>query len=94
MTAMNSGLEILPLREYALVRLHLWSGLGPLEAITLELTNQIVEDERVGTLAAIFWQYAYQQQVDGIGVVPFQRLEQFPPAKGQESTVASALQGA
>ena len=75
MTAMNSGIKILPLRENTLVRLHLRSCLCPFKAITLELTDKIVEDKSIGALAAVFGQYAYQQQVDGIGVVPLKRFE-------------------
>jgi len=92
MTAMNSGFQILPLREYALVGLHLRSCFGPLKAIALKLANQVVENQRIGAFATILRQHAYQQQVDGVGIVPFQRFQQFPPAKRQESAIASALE--
>ena len=92
MSSVNSGIKILPLREYTLVGLHLRACFSPFETITLELANQIVEDQRIGALAAVFGQYAYQQQVDGVGVVPFQCFQQFPSAKGQESAIASALE--
>ena len=58
-TTMLATLQILPLRADSLVVLHLWHGLSIAEAIALELLYQVVEDEGVGTLLAIFGQHTY-----------------------------------
>ena len=51
------GLQVLPLRQDAFVGLHLWARNGPIEAVASELADEVVEDECVGTLAAVFGQY-------------------------------------
>ncbi len=87
MAADDGRIEVLPLREDTLVGLHLRTCDGPFEVVGLELADEVVEDERVGPLAAVFGQYADEQEVDGVGLVPFQDLQQVPPAEGQEATV-------
>ena len=61
---MLATLQVLPLRADGLVALHLRHGLGIAETIALELLDEVVEDEGVGTLLAILGQHTYQQ--DGI----------------------------
>ena len=92
MAADDDGLQVLPLGEDTLVRLHLGTCDGPFEAIGLELTDEVVEDQGVGTLAAVLGQDADQQQVDGVGLVPLQGLQQRPPAEGQEPAVVGLAQ--
>ena len=60
MSSVNSGFQILPLREYTLVGLHLRSRFGPFKAIALELANQVVENQSIGAFATILGQHAYQ----------------------------------
>ena len=63
-------LQILPLREHVLVRLHLRPCLGPFEAIPLELADEVVEDKGVGSLVAILWQDTDQQQIHDVRLMP------------------------
>ena len=86
-------LQILPLGEYPLVGLHLWTSLGPVETVGLELTDEIVENKGIGTLATIFGQHTNEQEVDSIGLVPLKYLQQVPPSKGQVTAVVGLLQG-
>ena len=69
------ALQILPLREDTLVGLHLRSCLGPLKTIATELSDQVIEDQRIGTLRAVFWQNTDEQQVDNVCLMPFQNLQ-------------------
>ena len=78
----DGGIEVLPLREDTLVGLHLRTCFCPDEAIGLELTDEVVEDQGVGALATVLGQDTDEQQVDGVGLVPFQDLQQMSPAKG------------
>lgn len=92
-TAMRDGLQILPLGENTLVTLHLRTRLSPVEAIGLELADEVVEDEGVGTLTTIFGQYTDKQEIDGVSLVPLEYLQQMPPAKGQVATIVRLLEG-
>ena len=85
-------LQILPLRKHAHVRLHLRTCDGPFEVVGLELTDEVVEDQGVGPLVAVFGQDADEQEVDGVGLVPFQDLQQMPPTEGQKASVVGLLQ--
>ena len=58
-TTVLAVLQILPLRAHGLVVLHLRHGLGIAEAIALELLNQVIEDEGIGTFLAILRQHTY-----------------------------------
>ena len=89
---MLATLQVLPLRADGLVAFHLRHGLGIAETIALELLDEVVEDEGVGTLLAILGQHTNQQEVDGIGLVPLQDAEQLPPTQGEEATIVSLLQ--
>ena len=91
---MLATLQILPLRADGLVVLHLRHGLGIAETIALELLDEVVEDEGVGTLLAILGQHTNQQEVDGIGLVPLQDAQQLPPSEGEETTIVGLLQSA
>ena len=71
---MNLAVQILPLRLYGQVALHLGHGVSPLEAVTLELVDEVVENQGVGTLRTVLGQYAYQQQVNDVRLVPLQHL--------------------
>ena len=55
MSAVLSGIKILPLAAHILIGFHLWHSLCPLEAIALNLLNEVVKNERIGTLGTIFW---------------------------------------
>ena len=59
MTTMLATLQVLPLRADSLVVLHLRHGLGIAEAIAIELLDEVVEDQRVGTLLAILRKHTY-----------------------------------
>ena len=50
--------------------------------VALEPADEVVEDKGVGSLAAVFRQNADEQQVDKGGLVPFEHLQQMPPAEG------------
>ena len=89
---MLATLQVLPLRADGLVAFHLRHGLGIAETIALELLDEVVEDEGVGTLLAILRQHTNQQEVDGIGLVPLQDAQQLPPAEGEETTIVGLLQ--
>ena len=56
------------------------------------MTDEVVEDQGVGALAAVFGQDADEEQVDGVGLMPFQDLQQMPPSEGQEAAVMGLLQ--
>ena len=53
MTAVDGIFQILPLGEDTLVGLHLRTCLSPTETIGLELADKVVEDQGIGTLAAV-----------------------------------------
>ena len=92
-TTMGDRLQILPLGEYTLIALHLRTRLSPVEAIGLELADEVVEDEGVGTLTTIFGQYTDEQEIDGVSLVPLEYLQQMPPGKAQVATVVRLLEG-
>ena len=58
--AVLDGFQILPLTTHVLVGLHLGHGLGPLESLALEPLDEVVEDEGIGTLRAVFGQHSYE----------------------------------
>ena len=62
-------LQILPLRLYLVVGLHLNVGLAPLEAILLIPGNQIVEQQGIGALLLILGQDANEHQVQALSLV-------------------------
>ena len=66
---MDVAVQVLPLCQHLRIALHHRHRLSPLEAVALELVDEVVKNQSVGTLGAVFRQNAYQQQVDGIGVV-------------------------
>src|SRR3712207_1762904 len=53
--------EILPLIAHAFVAFHLRHSLRPLELVPLEGLDKVAEDERVGSLRAVFGQHPDEQ---------------------------------
>ena len=84
--------QILPLREYTLVGLHHRPRYSPLKAILLELSDKIIEDQSVGTFRTVLWQHSDKQEVDDRCLVPFEDLQQVPPAEGEQPPIARLLQ--
>ena len=93
MTAVRNRLQVLPLRQHAFVVFHLGASDRPLEVVSLEPTYQVIENQRIGTLGAILRQHPDEQQVNDVRLVPLQNLQQVPPAKRQEASVACFLHG-
>ncbi len=87
-------LKIAPLTLHVAVGLHLHIGLAPLEAIADIAWYKVGEEQRVGSLAAVFGQEAYEQQVHAFGLVPFQRPQHVPPAEREQPSAAALLHGA
>ena len=85
-------LQVLPMAEHRLVGFHLRHGLGPVVSIIPESLYEIIEDQSVGTLCAIFWQHTDQQQVDGIRAMEFKYFQQMPPSERQQSSVTGFSQ--
>jgi hypothetical protein len=42
--------------------------------IALEPADEIIEDEGIGSLGAVFWQYTDEQQIDKWSTMPFEHL--------------------
>ena len=80
-------LKILPLAQHVVVGFHLRHGLGPFEPIAVVLLDEVVEDERIGSLAPIFRQHTDEQHVDRVGVMPFDGVEHSNPSEGQQFAV-------
>ena len=91
MTTVNPRLKVLPLRKHAIVSLHHRTRISPLETITLELTNKIVENKAIGTLSPIFRQHSDKQQIDNGRLMPLEDLQQMPPSEGEQSSVVGLL---
>ena len=85
-------LQVGPLALYLAVGLHLHVGLAPQEAILLVDGNEVVEEQGVGPLRAVFGQHADEQAVHDVGLVPFQCPQDVPPAEGPQAPVAALLQ--
>ena len=92
MTTVDDRLQILPRAKHTIIGLHHRPRFGPLEAIALELADQVVEDQSVGTFGTVLRQHTNEQEVDDGRLVPLQNLEQMPPAEGEQTTVARLLQ--
>ena len=84
--------QILPLRLYLFVGLHLDIGLAPLEAELLVTGNQVVEQQGVGTFLLVFRQETNQHQVETLSLVKLQSLEAMPPSEGEQASVLTLLQ--
>ena len=61
--------KILPLGLYGGVTLHVYVGLAPFEVVLLVDGYEVVEEQGVGTLRAVFRQHANEQAVYNVGLL-------------------------
>ena len=66
--------------------------LAPFEAVLLIDGDEVVEQEGVGALAAIFRKYTDEQTVYNVGLLELQGTDDMPPAERPQTTVTALLQ--